>query len=122
MGFVLKSNAEELKKIKWSRAARTDKKVHALCNGVSLKMEILEKYILEGRKIDYEKMIKDINVEMPMDIRVFSIKKVGKHFDIRHKANSRVYNYIIPSRLFQPYKAFKEGEPVTGEKLDKTLV
>jgi len=37
-GFILKSNSEELKKIKWSRAARTDKKVHALCNGISVKL------------------------------------------------------------------------------------
>ena len=37
-GFILSSNAEELKKIKWSRGARTDKRVHALCNGLSMKL------------------------------------------------------------------------------------
>jgi tRNA pseudouridine38-40 synthase len=37
-GFILKTNQDELKRICWSRAARTDKKVHALCNGVSLKL------------------------------------------------------------------------------------
>ena len=44
-GFILKTNAEELKKIKWSRAARTDKRVHALCNGVSMKLEIFPRYV-----------------------------------------------------------------------------
>lgn len=45
-GFILKTNATELRRIKWSRAARTDKKVHALCNGISLKLEIAQKYVL----------------------------------------------------------------------------
>jgi tRNA pseudouridine(38-40) synthase len=34
-GFVLKTNMQNLRRIKWSRAGRTDKKVHALCNGIS---------------------------------------------------------------------------------------
>jgi tRNA U38,U39,U40 pseudouridine synthase TruA len=29
---------KEPKRVKWSRAARTDKKVHALCNAISLKL------------------------------------------------------------------------------------
>ncbi len=37
-GFILKTNQGELKRIHWSRAARTDKKVHALCNGISVKL------------------------------------------------------------------------------------
>jgi tRNA pseudouridine38-40 synthase len=45
-GFILKTNSECLKRIKWSRAGRTDKKVHALCNGISLNMEIAPKYLL----------------------------------------------------------------------------
>ena len=38
-GFILKSNMESLKRIKWSRAGRTDKGVHALCNGISCSLE-----------------------------------------------------------------------------------
>ena len=37
-GFILKTNMDNLRRIKWSRAGRTDKKVHALCNGISLNM------------------------------------------------------------------------------------
>lgn len=37
-GFILKTNSDVLKRIAWSRAARTDKKVHALCNGISVKL------------------------------------------------------------------------------------
>lgn len=49
-GYILQSNAVELRKIKWSRAARTDKKVHALCNGISMKVEINPKFIDEETK------------------------------------------------------------------------
>jgi tRNA U38,U39,U40 pseudouridine synthase TruA len=35
-----------------------------------------------------------------MDIRVFAVKKVGKGFDMRHDACSRVYNYLAPLKLF----------------------
>lgn len=44
-GFILPTNMSEPKRVKWSRAARTDKKVHALCNAISLKLEISTKYI-----------------------------------------------------------------------------
>jgi len=38
LGFILESNTTDLKRVKWSRAARTDKRVHALCNAVSTKL------------------------------------------------------------------------------------
>ena len=46
-GFVLPSNADGLKRINWSRAARTDKRVHALCNGIAMKLEISPRYVLD---------------------------------------------------------------------------
>lgn len=45
-----------------------------------------------------------------MDIRIFTIKKVGKAFDMRHDACSRVYNYICPLKLFLSKKDFAEGK------------
>lgn len=93
---------DNLKRIKWSRAGRTDKKVHALCNGISASLEFDDRYIIdrEKRAIDFEKVMKDINAELPFDIRIFAIKKLGKSFDMRHDAHSRVYNYIAPLKLF----------------------
>lgn len=113
-GFILKTNATELRRIKWSRAARTDKKVHALCNGISLKLEIAQKYVLEAgtRDLNYEKIICDLNDQLPMDIRVLVLRKVGKSFDMRHDAKTRIYNYIIPSRLFQGFAKFQADNAV----------
>lgn len=42
-----------------------------------------------------------------MDIRILALRKVGKSFDMRHDAKTRIYNYIIPSRLFQSLANFK---------------
>lgn len=38
-GFVLKTNMSSLRRIRWSRACRTDKRVHALCNGIAASLE-----------------------------------------------------------------------------------
>lgn len=47
-----------------------------------------------------------------MDIRILAMRRVGKSFDMRHDAKTRIYNYIIPSRLFQNYAKFKENNPI----------
>jgi len=46
--LISEMHKEELNKISWGRGARTDKGVHALCNGISLKMSIPEEYLLPG--------------------------------------------------------------------------
>lgn len=53
--------------------------------------------------MDFEKIIEDINEKLPHDIKILAMRRVGKGFDMRHDAKTRVYNYIIPSRLFQPF-------------------
>jgi tRNA pseudouridine38-40 synthase len=101
-GFILRTNMDNLKRIKWSRAGRTDKKVHALCNGISCNLELDDRYIIDRgqRLFDLEKVAKDINADLPIDIRIFAVKRVGKGFDMRHDACSRVYNYLAPLKLF----------------------
>ena len=47
--------------------------------------------------------MKDLNDELPPDIKILAVKKVAKHFDMRQGAKTRIYNYIIPSKMFQPY-------------------
>lgn len=42
-----------------------------------------------------------------MDIRILAAKRVAKHFDMRVNASTRIYNYIIPSILFQPFSHFQ---------------
>lgn len=54
----------------------------------------------------------DINDKLPQDIKILVLRKVGKSFDMRHDAKTRVYNYIIPSKLFQPFENFKANQPI----------
>ena len=37
---------------------------------------------------------------------------------MRHDAKTRIYNYIIPSKLFQPLEDFKSGKPIENEALE----
>lgn len=41
-GFVLPQHMGDVKDVSWSRGARTDKGVHALCNVVALRMNLDE--------------------------------------------------------------------------------
>lgn len=45
-----------------------------------------------------------------MDIRIFAIQKVARGFDMRHDALTRVYNYIIPTYIFQKPEDFQSGK------------
>lgn len=52
----------------------------------------------------------DLNEKLPQDIKILVLRRVGKSFDMRHDAKTRVYNYILPSKLFQPFEKFKEEQ------------
>lgn len=70
----------------------------------------------DGKKvIDFKRIIADLNDILPKDIKVYGIKKVGKRFDMRFDSNSRIYNYIIPAKVFQSYKEFKDGHHLTEQ-------
>ena len=75
--------------IDWSRAARTDKGVHAAGQCVSAKLRIpLEQ---EG------KVIEEINAHLPEQIRVFDIRRVTKGFNAKNFCYERQYEYILPT-------------------------
>jgi tRNA U38,U39,U40 pseudouridine synthase TruA len=57
-----------------------------------------------------DRIIKDLNADLPFDIRIFIIRKLGKNFDMRHDAHTRIYNYICPIKLFLPIQDFKDGK------------
>lgn len=136
--FILESNTNNLQRIKWSRAARTDKKVHALCNAISAKLEIDKKYMKpEDRDnvpmsvlmapctkyhlIDYDRIIGELNSVLPPDMRLFAIKKVTRNFDIRHDAKCRRYNYLLPTFVFQDWKDIQDSVPQTPEQIRRLV-
>lgn len=76
-------NADSLSKVKWSRAARTDRGVHAAGNVISL-------------KTNPEINIDDINVHLPSDIRIMGKYHVTKSFHAKSFCSSRKYDYLMP--------------------------
>ena len=69
----------------------------------------------DKHSIDYDKILAQLNSSLPPDIRLYAFKKVTKKFDIRHDAKCRLYNYLLPTFVFQDYADIKAGKTQTKE-------
>ncbi|KAI8063931.1 pseudouridine synthase [Gongronella butleri] len=90
---VSKMNSDDPRKVGWSRAARTDKGVHAAGNLVSMKLQF---------PVDGEAMVDAINRELPDQIRVWGYVEVFRSFNAKTLCDSRVYEYLLPCYAFAP--------------------
>ncbi len=90
MNSIPQGHADEMFKMSFQRAARTDKGVSAARNMVSLKCEI-----------DAD-ILKKVNELLPKQIRIFGFKKVTKSFDSKNNCDGRTYTYILPTFAFCP--------------------
>ncbi|XP_017890874.1 tRNA pseudouridine synthase A [Ceratina calcarata] len=111
--FITKEQFEDVREIKFQRAARTDKGVSAVRNIVSLKLP---------DHVNKE----DINKHLPEDIRVFGIKRVTKGFNSKNRCDARTYRYVLPTFAFAPedpnfLRIEKEEEEIDEEKRLKQL-
>ncbi|KAK6639080.1 hypothetical protein RUM43_007350 [Polyplax serrata] len=98
------SNAvNDLHKIHFQRAARTDKGVSAARQIVSFK--IAETFDIEN-----------INSYLPNDIRVFDIKRVTKGFNCKNQCCARTYSYTLPTYALSP--EFHKEYPI-NYRIDK---
>ncbi|KAJ6226732.1 tRNA pseudouridine synthase a [Anaeramoeba flamelloides] len=88
-------NQEDVKKIGWSRAGRTDKGVHSARQYVAFKMEF---------SYDEEQMVIELNKHLPSHIRAWGIRRVPKSFLAHKRADSREYAFLLPTFLFSGKK------------------
>ncbi|KAJ6244865.1 tRNA pseudouridine synthase a [Anaeramoeba flamelloides] len=88
-------NQEDVKKIGWSRAGRTDKGVHSARQYVAFKMEFY---------YDEEQMVVELNKHLPSHIRAWGIRRVPKSFLAHKRADSREYAFLLPTFLFSGKK------------------
>jgi len=88
---VSKDNAEDPKKISFVRAARTDKGVHAVGQVIS------GKFIIED-----EDIVEKINAALPEQIRIWDIIRTSNSFHAKNAADSRIYEYLLPSYCLMP--------------------
>ena len=54
-------------------------------------------------------------------MRILAIKKVGKGFDMRHDACSRIYNYLAPLKLFLPKEDFLKDTQLNEIEQDELV-
>jgi tRNA pseudouridine38-40 synthase len=108
-GLIADCNFGDQHKVHWSRAARTDKGVHALGNVVSLKL-------MCPPDVD---MVSETNKHLPKDILVLDMKRVTKGFNAKNQAEGRRYQYLIPSYAFM--KAARPSAATCRKFVDDAL-
>ncbi len=93
--LIAKHNFGDLQKIAWNRATRTDKKVHALQNVFSCKIQ----YKDGGRDYQetYEPMRIALNKLLPYDVKIFTVLPVSARFDSKTNTSHREYSYYLPT-------------------------
>lgn len=97
-GCIAESNYKSLSKIKWSRASRTDKGVHAISTVVGAKL------LFDNRP--GEALLTDINSALPIDIRLIAIKPVVQSFNAKVSCSYREYQYLFPFKELCPEQVF----------------
>lgn len=88
-GGIMPSNYGQLKKIAWTRSARTDKGVSAAACCVGMRLVMVCD--------DNTEMVRRINRHMPSQITVHSITPVTGGFDARAHCSKRRYEYLLPT-------------------------
>ena len=92
-GGIMPSNYGDLKKIAWTRSARTDKGVSAAACCVGMRLVMVRE--------SFEQMVTRINLQMPPEIRVHSITPVVGGFDAKAQCSKRRYEYLLPTYALQ---------------------
>ena len=98
IGCIKEGNHIDLSKIQWSRSSRTDKGVHASKLLISVKLEINLDWV-NPSTFKLEELVKQVNIELPSDIRVISCIKTNQGFRARDACNWREYEYILPLKI-----------------------
>ncbi|KAI0122036.1 pseudouridine synthase [Daldinia grandis] len=108
---ISKANADDPRKSSFVRCARTDKGVHAAGNMISLKLIIGDPNV-----------VKNINDNLPPQIRVWGIQRTNNAFSCYQTCDSRWYEYLMPSYcLLPPHPESYLGKKVLESIKEKGL-
>ncbi|EEB05313.1 tRNA pseudouridine synthase Pus2 [Schizosaccharomyces japonicus yFS275] len=111
LGLIRDTDADH---ISLSRAARTDKGVHALGNVVSF---LVSNFTFTGKELATR-----LNEKLPEDIRVWDVLKVPMSFNPRLCCDSRLYEYYLPSfALIPPRTTCQLGKKMQPNLARKNL-
>ena len=103
-GVIRESNRDDLHKVKWTRAARTDKGVHALGQVVGLKI-----MLASGQE---DAFIDKVNQALPDKVELFDCVRVTSSFNAKFNCVKRRYEYWVPSYVFAPDVNRTESDPM----------
>lgn len=92
-GGIIESNFGYMNKIQWTRAARTDRGVHAISQCCAMKLLVDP----EQR----ESFISKVNEFLPHDIKLQGMTKVAKSFNAKNLCGKRTYHYLLPTYVLQ---------------------
>lgn len=92
-GGIIESNFGFMSKIQWTRAARTDRGVHAISQCCAMKL------LVDPDKRN--EFIDKVNALLPSDIRVQGMTKVAKSFNSKNLCSKRTYHYLLPTYVLQ---------------------
>jgi len=104
-GGISENNKGHFNKTGWSTCARTDKGVSAVANMITFKA------------IMVPDLLEQVNSRLPNDLRVFLIRRVTNGFSARKRCTSRIYQYLIPTFVFDPQLRPKEEEDIKFEDI-----
>ena len=106
-GAIAECNFGDLHKLHWTRAARTDKGVHAIGQCCSMKLTI------PTDANSKSSLIRQANSFLPEDIRIFALSKVTKNFNAKLTCSQRRYHYLLPTYLLADGSAANEALAVS---------
>lgn len=95
IGMLTKELMEKPIDFEFQRAARTDKSVSAVRQVVSMWLPLNQEFLDNGHKL--------LNVHLPRDIRVISIRRAAPSFNSWKTCDARTYSYTIPTFAFASY-------------------
>lgn len=107
-----------MQKIGWSRAARTDKGVHAAGQLVTAKLSFDSKSSEEQKNEEIQSFVDKVNTFLPSDVRVMDMVTVTKNFNAKMSCDYRTYEYLIPTFVF----AARQQDPKKENQSDDSVL
>jgi tRNA pseudouridine38-40 synthase len=88
----------------WTRAARTDRGVHACLNVIACRLDADKVPVKTSREkeplqLDQDMFCEKLNPFLPASVRCVFINRVTMRFDARSFCDRRRYEYYIPTRI-----------------------
>lgn len=101
-GLIDESRFGDYNLMSWTRAARTDKGVHAMGQCCAMKL------FLQDSPEGMSQVVANINQFLPADIRVFHLSRVSKTFNSKSACFGRRYHYILPTYACSDKKTMEQ--------------